>query len=119
MMFSVQIEATSGGDGNDGFVEAKSITLNTPKSGQALAIDDYADWYKFIVTADTSLSVQLTSDAQLGCIISSLDADYFGFEGPKCNETSTYTPGTYYIGVMHSPSGVQNQTFTLQVKTQK
>lgn len=107
---------TAKGDGNDGFSQAKSLTVGTPKTS-ALDTTDYADWFTFTLGAQTNTMVEISNDSQVRCIIYPLaNVDIYGFAGPDCNAQYDFPPGTYVIGVMQRDERVEKPSFTIRLK---
>lgn len=113
----VRSVTNEGGDGNDGFRQAKHITKTVPRHG-IMEGGDYSDWYTFTVLDDTeNYTAQVSSDYSLPCLIYPLeDVDLFSFSGPQCGEEYTYPRGTYMIGVFHGNQLAKRMTYTLQLR---
>lgn len=104
------------GDGNDGFREAKILGKATPRVG-VLEVGDTADWYKFTVTSEGDMTLQVSSAEGLSCLIYPMsDVDLYGFSGPQCNETYRYPVGTYYVGVGRLTGKSGSAKYTVQWK---
>lgn len=104
------------GDGNDGFTEAKLLKINAPASA-FIGVSDYADFYTFSVTQQTSLMVELTNAENLRCIIYPMEnVDIYGFAQPDCNEQYDFPAGTYYIGVMQRDGRTAQQNYSVRFK---
>lgn len=102
------------GDGNDGFGEAKTLTVNAPRTG-VLEIEDNADWFTFTVTQERELTLELSSTVNVSCIINPMkDVDIFGFAGPECNAPYLYPKGTYVVGVGHKRRVAEKYTIRLK-----
>lgn len=104
------------GDGNDGFNNARALTVGAPRT-DVLAGTDIADWYSFSVLSEQKMTVDITNPAEIGCIVYAMsDVDLQSFSGPQCNSNYTYPPGTYYISVFRkAPLGAQ-QTYTIDLQ---
>jgi len=96
--FTVKSSVKSG-DGNDGFRDAIRI-YKTNSSNQILGVNDITDWFKFVVTAETMMTLNITNSADLDCLIYPMsDVDLYGFNSPECNQSYLYPEGTYYAAV--------------------
>ncbi|MDD4319908.1 MAG: hypothetical protein PHW10_06345, partial [Candidatus Peribacteraceae bacterium] len=111
------VEAKAGtGDGNDGFSQALSLDRTSVRSDM-LDANDLEDWFVFTVGREAQMTLSLTSNDPLRCLIYPAgDVDLFGFEGPACNVPYLYPAGTYYVGVGHASPKAARQTFTVQVR---
>ena len=87
-------------DLNDGFVEAKALTLGSDTTGK-LESGDLVDWYTFTVSGTRKGTIFLPAGSSTtSCIVYSLkDVDLFGFTAPQCGLEYTYPSGTYMIGI--------------------
>lgn len=102
------------GDGNDGFVQAKMLIINTPAS-TALDTNDFADFYKFTLTQQTTMTVELTNASNLRCVVYPMeDVDIYGFAGPECNQSYDFPPGTYYVGVLQKDGHNNKQNYSVR-----
>ena len=108
--------APSEGDGNDGFIEAVSLRVGSPKTSTLIG-NDFEDWYRFRVGSTQSHRVKLTSAHNLSCAIyPAEDVDLFGFEGPSCGKTYEYPSGTYYVSVKKTEEAAGSQTYTVELR---
>ncbi|MBM3231462.1 S-layer homology domain-containing protein [Candidatus Peregrinibacteria bacterium] len=108
--------AVGTGDGNDGFRQAKGLTVNSPRS-EILAADDLEDWFTFKLNSEQRMNVTLSNAAELRCIVYAMnDVNLASFQGPACNSMYTYPPGTYYIAVGRKAPIDAQQTFTIQLE---
>lgn len=113
--FSVSAKVESG-DGNDGFRQAKSLTVNSPRS-DTLAANDIEDWYTFKLTSEQRMNVTLSNSQELRCIVYSMsDVNLPSFQGPACNEIYQYPSGTYFISVGRKAPISAQQTFTIKLE---
>ncbi len=104
------------GDGNDGFAEAKSLTINVPRPSE-LGIADYEDWYTFSLVSEQRMTLNITNLPELRCIVYAMnDVDLASFAGPECNNIYTYPPGTYYISVGRKAPVSAQQSFTIELE---
>jgi len=96
------------GDGNDGFSDALTLSVNGKRDAVLSAID-LQDWYTFTVGSQQKMTVNLSNAPELRCIVYAMnDVDLASFTGPQCNQSYTFTPGTYYIAVgRKAPKGAQ------------
>ncbi len=107
---------TDTGDGNDGFREALKLLPSSPKTSM-LATDDMADWFWFKLEKQETMTVNISNDANVRCMIYPMeDVDLFGFNGPVCNAAYDFPKGTYYIGVQQRDEREEQQTFTIRYK---
>lgn len=113
--FSVSVKSATG-DGNDGFIEAQSLPGSIARTG-VLGPNDIYDWYTVTIDSQRKATIEVTSSPDVGCIIyTPLNIDQFGFEGPKCNASYDFNPGTYYVGIIHpSPIG-KSMTYTMKLR---
>ena len=115
--YSVSVE-TGSGDGNDGFVEAGSITRNTARS-YSLIENNLQDWYTFSVGDEdgSRMMIEMTNSEKLDCIIYPMsDVDLYGFTGPECNQFYTFPKGTYFVGVTRSVPKTTKITYTIRLR---
>ncbi len=113
--FSVSTKVGKG-DGNDGFSQALLLPFNQVRT-ESIGGDDFQNWYKFAVTNETKMMVELTNSTNLRCIVYAMkDVDLYGFSGPECNQSYTYPPGTYYVAVGRGASKGSKQTYTIRLK---
>ena len=105
--YTVKAESKNG-DGNDGFSEAVTLSVNGKRDAVLTAID-LEDWYTFSVGSQQKMTVTLSNAPELRCIVYAMnDVDLASFTGPQCNQSYTFTPGTYYIAVgRKAPKGAQ------------
>ena len=103
------------GDGNDGFRDAQSVSVNKELSG-ILTASDYEDWYTFSLISEQKLSVVVKNPAELRCIVYAMsDVDLQSFSGPQCNQSYTYPPGTYFISVGRKAPKSSQQSYTVEL----
>lgn len=113
--FTVSAKAVKG-DGNDGFTQAKLLTLNNPVSA-VIDTNEYGDYYTFTLTSPASLMVELTNAENLQCVVYPMaNVDIFGFASPDCNEQYDFPAGTYYIGVMQKNGHAAKQNYSVRFK---
>lgn len=113
--FSVKASVVSG-DGNDGFRQAKSLTVNSPRS-DTLAANDIEDWYTFKLTSEQRMNVTLSNSKELRCVVYSMsDVNLPSFQGPACNEIYQYPSGTYFIAIGRKAAISSPQTFTIKLE---
>ena len=113
--YTVSTRAESGGDGNDGFSQAKLLSA-TPRT-EVLGANDYADWYTFSLTEQKQLIIEAASQAGVTCLVYPMDdVDLYGFTGPQCNQTYLYPKGTYYVGILRHPPKAATQAYTVRLK---
>ncbi|MDA1208991.1 MAG: S-layer homology domain-containing protein [bacterium] len=87
------------GDGNDGFRDAIRIYENQ-SSNYTLGVNDITDWFKFVMTAESLMTLDLTNSADLDCLVYPMsDVDLYGFTSPECNKSYLYPEGTYFVAV--------------------
>jgi hypothetical protein len=107
--------AENSGDGNDGFVEAKTMRLNSATT-ETIAGANFANWYSFTVDGDAGkrLNIELSHSENLLCLIYPLEGvDVYGFSFPQCNQFSTFPKGQYRLGI-YRKSGVSGTlTYTV------
>lgn len=114
--FSLDLEPSSDGDGNDGFIEAVALRVGAPRNG-TLASGDFEDWYRFRVDAAEPHRLSLSSPHDLACsIYPAEDVDLFGFEGPSCDKTEDYATGTYYVSLKKKSDIATTQTYTVELR---
>jgi hypothetical protein len=107
---------TMKGDGNDGFSEAKPLLWNQPRS-DSLEVGDLADWYKFSLTAEKQMMLEITNETEYLCIVYPMaDVDIYGFEGPKCGESYMFPKGTYYVGIVRKQGHPDRAIYSLRMK---
>lgn len=98
--------------GNDGFREAKVLQKGMPKVG-IINVGDTGDWYKFTLTKETVMTLDLSS-SNTRCLIYPMDdVSLFGFSGPVCNEEYSFPKGTYYVGVTRQNGEAGKLTYTI------
>jgi len=99
-------------NGNDGFREAKALQKGASKVG-ILNVGDTGDWYKFTLTQETTMTLNISS-GDIRCLIYPMDdVSLFSFSGPVCNEEYSFPKGTYYIGVIRENGNAEKQTYTI------
>lgn len=104
------------GDGNDGFSESVTLSVNNPVEGVLTAVD-LEDWYKFTVLSEQKMTFAMSNSTELRCIIYVMnDVDLASFSGPQCNQSYDFPAGTYYIAVgRKAPKGAQ-QSYTVRLE---
>lgn len=103
------------GDNNDGFADAVPLTANKSYTHTIDARDIY-DFYKFTVSDQSTMTVHVTNDANVRCIVYAMsDVDLYGFSGPQCNQSYDYPEGTYYVAVMRKSTLGGTHGYTLQL----
>ena len=113
--YSVSAHEESGGDGNDGFSQAKFLS-SIPRT-ETLTAGDFANWYTFSLTEQKQLTVEAASQANVICLVYPMDdVDLYGFSGPECNQSYLYPTGTYYVGILRRPPKAATQTYTVRLK---
>lgn len=98
--------------GNDGFAESKLLQKGMPKAG-IMDVGDTGDWYRFTLTRETSMTVNLSSDDARCLVYPMKDVNLASFSGPVCNEQYSYPAGTYYVGVMRKNGRPEKLTYTI------
>jgi hypothetical protein len=84
-------------DGNDGFVDAISLKINTPKTA-ILDPNDLFDWYSFSVDKEREATIEVSASEKTECIVyTPLAIDQYGFVGPECGKPYMFQPGGSYI----------------------
>lgn len=105
---------TVASDGNDGFAEAKSLTMGTPASA-LLDTNDFGDYYTFKLSADTNMTIQVSNAAGMRCVIYPMeDVDIYGFAEPDCNQLYDFPQGTYYVGILQKDDRATKQSYSIQ-----
>ncbi len=113
--YSVEAEEAVG-DGNDGFREAKTLTVNGAKN-DVLVGHDYEDWFTFSVVSEQRMAVSVQIPTELRCIVYAMsDVNLESFTGPQCNQTYAYPPGTYYVSVGRKAPRGSAQSFTIELE---
>ncbi len=112
------VQAASGAtDGNDGFIDALSVKVMTPRTA-TLETGDLYDWYSFRAITNQTITVDVTAADKLTCIIySPSDVDQFGFSGPECGKPYSFVAGeTYIVGVGrgYGVTPIKKITYTLK-----
>lgn len=92
--------AATGGESNDGFMDAQKL-IKGRATTDMLAANDLYDWFKFTASPTQPETISLTATGKFNCIIySPSTVDQYGFSGPECNKPYQYQPGeTYIIGI--------------------
>jgi len=87
-------------DGNDGFMDAVSLSPTAPRTA-VLEANDMYDWYSFNVEEEMIGTITAAGSSTLSCIIyTPLSVDQFGFTGPECNKPYVFQHGEeYMVGV--------------------
>ncbi len=99
-------------NGNDGFREAKALQKGMPKVA-VMNVGDTGDWYKFTLTKETTMTLNISS-GNVRCLIYPMDdVSLFSFSGPVCNEEYSFPKGTYYVGVIRENAKDEKQTYTI------
>jgi len=114
----VKVSVTPGakGDNNDGLSQAKKVVA------KVLTVDvfdpnDLQDWFVFTVDKEKSLTLAVTSESKVSCLIyPSKEVDLLGFGGPQCGQAYTYPAGTYYVSVGRALPRSTKQTFTVDLR---
>jgi hypothetical protein len=104
------------GDGNDGFIEATALTLGNPRSGILLA-NDYEDWFRVRNGRKEPHRVHISSSSNLNCtLFPADDVDLSSFAMPKCNETSEFDTGTWYISIQREEGtdAAERKTYSIE-----
>lgn len=110
------VSASKGmGDGNDGFSEAKGLTVGTPRT-DILAANDLEDWFKFTVGTQQNMTVNLSNAQDLRCVVYAMaDVQLASFAGPECNQIYMFPTGTYYVAVGRRTPATAQESFTLKL----
>lgn len=117
---SYSVEAkTAASDGNDGFMDAMSLSPTQPRTGTLVPHDLY-DWYSFTVPTAMKGMLTVTGTSSLTCIVyTPLSVDQFGFSGPECNKEYDFQPGdAYMVGVARIGATDMAKQVTYTVKWQ-
>ena len=62
-------------------------------------------------------TMEMSSTDLAGCTIyTPKEIDQFGFTGPECNKPYEYQPGTYRVGIRHTPPIAKAQAYTVIFK---
>jgi hypothetical protein len=113
--YSLDVVETQG-DGNDGPVESSLLPISSPRSG-SLTSGDYEDWFRFTVPTKEPHRVQLDSKADLSCMLfPAQNVDLSSFSVPKCGDSASYDPGTWYISVRKKADGAGTQSYTVELR---
>lgn len=115
---SYVVEAkTAETDGNDGFMDALSLSPTVSRTA-AIEANDIYDWYSFSVAEKMMGTISVAGTTTLNCIIyTPLTVDQLGFVGPECNTPYEYQPdAVYMVGVgRHGASDIaKKQTYTVK-----
>lgn len=103
------------GDGNDGFTEAKTLTVNAPRT-ETLAADDLEDWFTFHIVGQQKMTVNVSNVQELRCVVYAMsDVQLASFTGPECNSIYDFPPGTYYVAVGRKAPVTAQQSFTVKL----
>lgn len=104
------------GDGNDGFADARSLTVNAERT-DILGGHDMEDWYTFSLQTEQKMMIRAENPTELRCIVYAMsDVNLASFSGPQCNQWYTYPPGTYYIAIgRKAPLGAQ-QSYAVELE---
>lgn len=104
-----------GGDGNDGFYDAKQISVNKELEG-LLSSNDYEDWFTFSIISEQKITVEVSNPTEIRCIVYAMsDVDLQSFSGPQCNNLYTYPPGTYYVSLGRKAPRSSIQSYTIEL----
>ncbi len=104
------------GDGNDGFYDARPLSLNAERT-DVLGAKDMEDWYSFTLISQQKMTVTLENPAELRCIVYAMnDVNLASFAGPQCNTIYTYPPGTYFVSVGRKAPLAAQQTYKVNLK---
>ncbi len=99
-------------NGNDGFREAKVLQKDMSKVA-IMNVGDTGDWYKFTLTKETTMTLNVSS-GNIRCLIYPMDdVSLFSFSGPVCNEEYSFPKGTYYVGIIRENGKEEKQTYTI------
>ena len=113
--FTVAAKSVTG-DGNDGFVEAKNLIVNTPSSN-ILDTNDYGDYFTFKLAQQMNMMIELSNADKVRCVIYPMeDVDIYGFSEPNCGAQYDFPAGTYYIGIMQKDDHASKQGFSVRYK---
>lgn len=104
-------------DGNDGFIDAVTVKVMTPRTA-ILETGDLYDWYSFRAVTSTMTTVDVVAQDKLTCIVyTPSEVDQYGFTGPECGKPYAYVPGEVYtigVGRGHGVSLIKKITYTLK-----
>lgn len=117
MQFSVSAKKGAG-DGNDGFMEAKTVQQGNLRT-EALDGNDLADFFAFTIGETRQMTVSFVSSVNLGCLVYSYKTSVISDndKGPVCGTVFVYQPGTYYVAVTRRPPrDGSRQTYTIMIK---
>lgn len=107
---------TATGDGNDGFAEARVLLWSQLRS-DFLEPGDMSDWYRFSLTAEKEMMLEVTNATEYQCIVYPMaDVDIYGFEGPKCGELYLFPKGTYYVGIVRKSNHLDRVPYSIRTK---
>ena len=110
------VEATTAiGDGNDGFANARSLTVNEEHE-DVVGSGDFEDWFTFSLQSEQRLTVTIGNPTEIRCIVYAMsDVDLQSFSGPQCNQSYLYPPGTYYIAVGRKAPKIAQQSYVVEL----
>jgi hypothetical protein len=113
--FTTRIEESSG-DGNDGVREAKNLSPNTART-DSLQVNDLHDWFAFTLASAGTHTVNLSSTADLSCVIlPAPDVDLLGFSAPACNISQDFPSGHYAVGAIRKNLAAQQQSYSIVLR---
>lgn len=114
--YSVAAFKQTATDGNDGFLEAVTLTRERPKTA-TLESNEFADWYTFTVSKTQTVTVEVAGDEPVTCVIyTPKEFDQFGFAGPECGKPYELTEGTYTIGIARKRDMAKRVTYVINWK---
>ena len=112
--FTVNAESATG-DGNDGFANARSLTVNE-EHDDVIGSGDFEDWFTFSLQSEQRMTVTLGNPTEIRCIVYAMaDVDLASFSGPQCNQSYLYPPGTYYISIGRKAPKIAQQSYTVEL----
>jgi hypothetical protein len=104
------------GDGNDGFIQAQTLQIDSVKPG-IIETEDLADWYTFKVTQQKTMTIELTNLSDIKCLVYPMgDVDLNIPEGPTCNAAYEFPVGTYYVGVIRKDGKTDTENYSIRLK---
>lgn len=105
------------GDGNDGFIEAVTLTPNVARTA-FMDSGDVFDAYQFTVTKTGTYNVQLTGTSAQGIIYEPKGINDASFTGPAVNVPFEFQPATYTVIIAHKAPLNQKISYTISVNKQ-
>ena len=113
--FTVAAKSATG-DGNDGFADARSLTINEEHEN-VIGSGDFEDWFTFSLQSEQKLMVRTSNPTEIRCIVYAMkDVDLESFTGPQCNQTYTYPSGTYYIAIGRKAPKIAQQSYMIELE---